>query len=208
MFTPNKYLKIYYSIINKAKSRSHIVGNFETHHIIPKSIGGSNKKDNLVNLTPKEHFICHKILIKITEGEHKKKMSFALWRMCNGKHDVFKTSFRYNFARNSFIESRKFHKHTPETKEKISKAHKGKPKPNSVLPAIAREINGRTAIWEVTTPTGEKLILDGISQFCKDNNISQGNLSTHGKSKGFFARRIGEYSDIKNHRLNPSNFSI
>lgn len=32
---------------------------FELHHILPKSLGGTNAADNLVLLTPKEHFICH-----------------------------------------------------------------------------------------------------------------------------------------------------
>lgn len=32
---------------------------YEKHHIIPKSLGGTNKKDNLVKLTPKEHFLAH-----------------------------------------------------------------------------------------------------------------------------------------------------
>ena len=44
-------------------------------HIIPKSIGGSNKKDNLVLLTPREHYICHKLLIKIYKEDHKKYIS-------------------------------------------------------------------------------------------------------------------------------------
>ena len=38
----------------------------ERHHIIPKSIGGSNSSYNLVNLTAKEHFIAHRLLEKLT----------------------------------------------------------------------------------------------------------------------------------------------
>lgn len=37
-------------------------GNMEKHHIIPKHQGGSDKEDNLVLLTNKEHMIAHKIL--------------------------------------------------------------------------------------------------------------------------------------------------
>ena len=41
------YTKTYYNIIDRAKSRTGLPV-FETHHIIPKSLGGSNKKDNLI----------------------------------------------------------------------------------------------------------------------------------------------------------------
>ena len=34
------------------------IGYYEKHHIQPKSLGGSNKKENLVRLTAREHFIC------------------------------------------------------------------------------------------------------------------------------------------------------
>ena len=42
----------------------------ETHHVIPKCLGGSNDKENLVNLTAREHFIAHKLLYKIAEKEN------------------------------------------------------------------------------------------------------------------------------------------
>lgn len=37
----------------------------ERHHIVPKSEGGSNKPDNLVNLTAREHYVAHLLLAKI-----------------------------------------------------------------------------------------------------------------------------------------------
>jgi hypothetical protein len=38
---------------------------FEKHHIIPRSEGGSNKKDNLVELPPRAHHLAHLCLIKL-----------------------------------------------------------------------------------------------------------------------------------------------
>jgi hypothetical protein len=81
MFTESKYTKIYYSIITRAKSRAKLTCYTEKHHIVPKSLGGSNLKDNLVTLTAKEHFLCHKLLVKMTTGTNKNKMSYALWAM-------------------------------------------------------------------------------------------------------------------------------
>ena len=56
-------------------------GYVERHHVIPRSLGGSNKKSNLVALTYREHFICHWLLTKFTEGVARRKMQHALWRM-------------------------------------------------------------------------------------------------------------------------------
>lgn len=50
----------------------------ENHHIVPKSLGGSNEKENIVRLTARAHFICHMLLVRIHTGEAKKKMWCAL----------------------------------------------------------------------------------------------------------------------------------
>lgn len=80
IFLQNKYSNIYYSIIKNAKSQSRIkqVGDgYQTHHIIPRCMGGTDDSDNLVVLTYKEHRICHRLLIEMTEGEYKHKMMYA-----------------------------------------------------------------------------------------------------------------------------------
>lgn len=52
----------------------------EVHHIIPKCIGGTNDSSNKIKLTAREHFIVHRLLIKIYDN---KKLKYALWAMCN-----------------------------------------------------------------------------------------------------------------------------
>ena len=65
------YLKVYNEIIKKAKSENRKRNKenyFEKHHIFPscyfKSRKISNYKENLVLLTAREHYICHKLLYK------------------------------------------------------------------------------------------------------------------------------------------------
>lgn len=83
-FINNKYTKWYFNIICNAKSRiSESSAYYENHHIIPKSLSGSNDKNNLVRLTGKEHFICHILLTKMTNGKDKSKMIFAANMMSN-----------------------------------------------------------------------------------------------------------------------------
>lgn len=58
------YCKIYNDIIINRKNNK-FKGYTERHHIIPKSLNGTNKKDNIVRLTAREHFICHLLLTKM-----------------------------------------------------------------------------------------------------------------------------------------------
>ena len=86
IYIQNKYHNWYKSIIKNAQQLDRKKGRgtyYELHHIIPKSIGGYNSKSNLVLLTAKEHFICHHLLTKFTEGVDLNKMVTALFLMCN-----------------------------------------------------------------------------------------------------------------------------
>lgn len=78
LFIENKYTKWYFQIIEIAKSRVNDTY-VEKHHIISKSLGGSNSIKNLVKLIPKEHYICHKLLPLMLIGEPRKKMIYALY---------------------------------------------------------------------------------------------------------------------------------
>ncbi len=58
------YTKIYNQIIEHRIHNS-ITGYTEKHHIIPKSLTGTDDDNNLVNLTAREHFLCHYLLAKM-----------------------------------------------------------------------------------------------------------------------------------------------
>ena len=152
MYLQNKYSRYYFNIINAAKSRLINSGYTEKHHIIPKSLGGNNSKDNLVILTAKEHFICHLLLTKMTEGKDNQKMLYAAWAMSNQKRP---TQERYTINSKTYENLRKQHsiissisqknkigpnrgkKLSIETKEKMSKVAKGrKPTPQAIEAAI------------------------------------------------------------------------
>jgi hypothetical protein len=93
IFILNKYTIWYYSIITRAKTRK-VDGYTETHHIIPKSLGGSNNADNLVDLTAREHFICHILLTKMLDGQPKHKMIHAAWGMTHLENDRQDRSYK------------------------------------------------------------------------------------------------------------------
>lgn len=114
MFKENKYTQIYYNIINRAKSRN-LDGYVEQHHIIPKSLGGSDDSTNIAVLTAKEHYICHLLLTKMTAGINRQKMFYALHRLTN--HSDRKVSSRiYQYLRenHAVLVSKKFKNKTYE----------------------------------------------------------------------------------------------
>ena len=63
------YQKIYNCIIERGKNRE-LDCYAEEHHIIPRCIGGTDDPDNLVNLTPEEHYVAHQLLAKLNPGCH------------------------------------------------------------------------------------------------------------------------------------------
>lgn len=77
----SKYRLWHDSIIAKARSREDIRGYFESHHVKPRSLGGSDLNKNLVNLSYREHFLVHWLLTKMLRGGELRKMQLALFAM-------------------------------------------------------------------------------------------------------------------------------
>lgn len=124
------YEKHYNLLMERAKQRRSISGYSENHHIIPKCLGGDNSKENIVALTPEEHYIAHLLLAKLHGG----KLWFAANMMAS------RNNKRYAWLRKRFAEENsKVHmglRHTEESKTKMSLARKGTSKTNSHKYAI------------------------------------------------------------------------
>jgi hypothetical protein len=63
------YKNHYDRLIERARTRQ-INGYVEYHHIIPRCMGGSDAKNNLVPLTPEEHYVAHQLLVKMYPKNH------------------------------------------------------------------------------------------------------------------------------------------
>jgi hypothetical protein len=140
----NKYSKTYQRIIDKAISRNFtsrnqakiVLGYVEKHHIIPKCIGGSEEKSNLVYVTAKEHFVCHHLLTKMFDDvEIARKMRFAMNKMARkslNQQRIRVTARIFEKMRRDFVEDMKIlHSNrvrmplTDEHKKSISISSKG-----------------------------------------------------------------------------------
>jgi len=58
------YQRHYDLLIEKAKQRTTDLYT-ERHHIVPRCLGGTDDRDNLVALTPEEHYVAHQLLVKM-----------------------------------------------------------------------------------------------------------------------------------------------
>ena len=153
MFLTNKYTNWYNSIVNNAKTR--ILDQYsEKHHIIPKCLGGTNQISNLVKLTAKEHYVCHKLLARMVTGDARHKMNIAIYRMSHsGKnHNRIKIqSSEYELIRSTMAKSlselRKGKSTGPksaETRAKMSFSRTGKKLSADIKEKISKSKLGLT----------------------------------------------------------------
>ena len=100
------YQKIYFSIIEKRKRIPFDCSYAEKHHILPKSIGGLDIADNIVKLSPREHFICHLLLAKMYPKDtfewFKMNHAFMCMKAQSNKQDRHFNNRIYEYFRNKF----------------------------------------------------------------------------------------------------------
>lgn len=159
IFTENKYTKWYYKIIENSRKFEDRNEYTETHHIVPKCLGGSDDTSNLVKLSAREHFLCHWLLVKMTSGQSQIKMAFAFnaFRRSSENQERLLTSRQYNIvrkevskARSLFLQGNTYNlgkKRGPiseETRRKISDAKKGRPRSEEVKIRIAQTLKGKS----------------------------------------------------------------
>ena len=156
----NKYYTWYLNICQSAKTRNAIKGqviSFENHHIIPKSFGLGGEKDpnNLVMLTPREHYIVHMLMARMFNNNYvyKKKMIYAIWRLSNRGISYIPSSRKYEFAKLEMIKLIKLRIDSGETRLKKSRPGKlngmyGKTHTKEVKQKLAdlrkKELSGKT----------------------------------------------------------------
>jgi hypothetical protein len=117
VFCKNKYLT-WYESLTSTPSTGPIL---EKHHIVPKSIVPNN---NLVALTPREHYIAHLLLIKCVNPKYRAKMLYAITAMKMRTSKDIKINSRVfeklkieaNISRSAALKGRT---HSQEAREKI-----------------------------------------------------------------------------------------
>ncbi len=92
IFEYNQHFVSLFNILNMAKKRGHVKGDYQKHHIIPRSyyklkgIEIDNSENNLVYLTYEEHLKVHKLMtLCVKIAELKRKMIWAYNFLKTGK---------------------------------------------------------------------------------------------------------------------------
>lgn len=99
------YLKIYNNLIDSRRINE-ADGYSENHHIIPKCLGGSDDKDNLIKLTAREHFIAHLLLTKIYPNNNKISYAFNMMLSTSDNQERYlPPSHWYEYRRKLFSEN-------------------------------------------------------------------------------------------------------
>jgi len=148
----SKYTTWYYNIISRAITRATtkkeaviLLDTVEKHHILPKSfkMGGNKDTDNLAFLTPREHFIVHKLLMKMFDDPlltRKMRYGFVCFTMNKTGNRIIR-AIDYAKAKAEMKELNKMKRlwcigrvspfkgktHTTESKKMNAEKHSGKP---------------------------------------------------------------------------------
>jgi hypothetical protein len=162
------YKEIYNRLVsNKTKK----IGYVENHHIIPRCLGGSDDKENIVELYPEEHYLAHLLLCKIHPKNQ--KLLYAAMNMTTGSmiNNGKRTNKAYGWLRRQYAESmsgdnnpnrknpelqklaalkRTGQKRTEETKAKMSMAQKGRTFTDETKLKMAESAKNRPHISEET----------------------------------------------------------
>jgi hypothetical protein len=174
----NKYTTWYTAITDRARTRK-LEGYTERHHVIPKSLNGTDDNTNLVDLTAREHFICHWLLTKMYTGEAKSKMIYAL----NGMKRNGKFTQRYE----TLVTSRVYENLKKEFSIVHSATMKGRDPWNRGIPITEeqREKNRIAATGKKRSAEAiAKAVAKQLGQKRSEETKLKMSLASKGKSKG------------------------
>lgn len=215
----------YTSFIQSRQNRTISEGTYtEKHHILPRSLGGSDEPENIIELTAREHFVAHLILWKVYGGP----MATAFWMMhhtrfgfaCNGRIyenlrieiqnsrlGVSRTEETRKKITNALIGSHRTHQQTEQWKMYMSKVHLGKNISEDTREKLREHFTGFKHIYRYNNGIIERKSLpedEANDLVNKGWNFGRGGES-HMKNKRSIYRKVGhkiEQKFIEDVRLN------
>lgn len=122
IFNSSKYAKAYFQLVESAKQNPSTADYNEIHHILPKSLGGSDDESNLVKFSLRQHYIAHLLLVKMVSSvASQAKMIYALNMMGKTRVDseLKFNSHLYDKLKTKYWSRGKSQWHHPDTHETI-----------------------------------------------------------------------------------------
>ena len=126
------------------------------HHVIPLCMGGSDDEENIVALTPEEHYVAHQLLVRIYPDNDKLVFAAAMMGKTRPSNKV------YGWLKRRFSES-------------MSKVHTGrKNTPETIAKMRASAKTRKTPIRKPHSPeTIEKMRLAKLGKKCPQHVIDK-----------------------------------
>ena len=172
-------------------------GYSERHHIVPRKLGGSNDKQNLVRLSAREHFVCHRLLTKMVTGKDRLSMLFAAyalaWYRASNRDPVKVNSRTYEVLKKELSDARKTipgankgKTWTPEQRASMKNKtngtaifHKGRKRSDETRSKIREKrafqvIKKKT--WTLKDPSGNIIETQGLKTFCIEHRLGLSKL--------------------------------
>ncbi len=199
---------------------------YEKHHIVPRSLGGSNDPDNLILLTAREHFIAHLLLPKFLIGAHRKKMVRARWYLSNlSKYDNVinsRTFEKYRLEYSGIISGSNHHNYgkvlSEETKAKMSESRTGLKRSEETKAKMSKAAKRRRYSKETKAKMSESKQGKNHPLYgCKHSLETKAKMSESHKGensykfKGYYVTPFGKYvtrRDFDKHKGITSNWCI
>ena len=184
------YKKHYIRLIETRLNRTPINGEYyEKHHIIPKCWGGSNKKENIIKLTGREHYVAHWLLYRMRP--HSEKVSLAFWMMSYPGSKYVEREYR--------ISSRAYSEAKQAMAEANRKLNTGrKVKPEHLVKWSNNKNNSKVIYNEVTNEEYTNAKQLWRERFQNAITYSAFNYYLRGKIKGRSINRKLNNNDIYN----------
>lgn len=199
--------------LNRAKVSSEY---YEKHHIIPRCLGGKDTEDNLVFLTAREHFIAHWLLFKSANNPNeifKLGKAFRYMSLVDERTQRTIKSHQYEAARKASSEAQKNAIISTETREKISKALKGKKRSPDTIKKMVEARRGKSLTEEHKqklsvsckkyTPTKETL--EKIAKTKKENGYKHSSETKRKISEATKGRKGRVWTEEQIQKVKESN---
>lgn len=170
------------SLVKRTKSKTEY---YECHHIIPKSIGGTDDPENLILLTAKEHFVCHHLLTKIYSDSG---LRFAFWAMCNQTFGDVQRPYRITAA--------VYAKAKQEFAKVNSKRHSNKKIPEHQVEKLRQRMIGNS----IHKPGPESHLYGKPRTSDTISKISQTKIDHPERNaafKGYYLTPLGQFASIR-----------
>ena len=192
-----------------------IDGYYELHHIVPRSLGGSNDKSNLIALTARQHYVAHWMLAKSLGGSAAR----AFFMMSNFGRYGSVNSTTYEKARKEYSklvsvqmqnrepyvvteptrqlmrEAKLGKKLSPEHIEKVRQSRIGKPLSDAHKASLSKSKSGiatRGTGWTQSEETKRKIIESNLNRPMVTCPHCMQSMKDHGGAKRWHFDRCRE----------------